>query len=153
LREDAAIWDMVAMIMDQRKDEFPLGAVFEHKGEVRLYQHGDWHEADLHSLHPDVPKYQIEDWRDLATLAGARLRTGAQVLEIIDPVNPDNLYMIGPNIFEAKWGPPVLMMDIEILRGTPGIVVLGEPFEPEHLPGWLAVHFAVTEVVDTLDND
>jgi hypothetical protein len=79
----------------------------------------------------------------LYKLAGADLYSLDEVLAILDPVKPNELHMIGPNIFEALWQPPVRMMDLEILRGTPGVVVLSDPYEPTNRRNWLALRFSV----------
>jgi len=39
------------------------------------------------------------------------------------------LAQLGQNEFEASWGCPIPMMDIEILRGTEGISIIKGPYE------------------------
>jgi len=70
--------------------------------------------------------------------------TGSQVLEIIDPVDPDNLQSFTPGVWTAKWCPPVLGGDIEALKHTPGIEIVKDEYEPKNLPGWVAIDFVVT---------
>jgi len=71
--------------------------------------------------------------------------SGAEVLEIIDPVDPDNLQHVGDGVWEAKWSPAnPHAADIECLRRTPRVKIVKEPFQPEQLPaGWMAVHFTL----------
>lgn len=69
----------------------------------------------------------------------------SQVLDLIDPVDPDNLRHVGAGIYEALWCPPVLEMDIEVLKRTPRVEIKGEVFEPELLPGWAAIRFTIQE--------
>lgn len=73
-----------------------------------------------------------------------RLLTASEVLEIIDPVDPDSLQCF-KGTWMAKWHPPVLGGDIEALKRTPGIEIVKDEYEPENLPGWVAILFRVTE--------
>lgn len=70
------------------------------------------------------------------------LLTGTDVLEIIDPVDPDNLQPFN-GVWVAKWAPPVLGGDIEALRRTPGVTIVKDEYEPDNLPGWSAIDFIV----------
>jgi hypothetical protein len=72
--------------------------------------------------------------------------TAEEVLGLIDPVDPDSLQATDPSHTEwvAKWHPPVLEMDIEVLKLTPCVTITRDAYEPENLPGWVAVHFTVT---------
>ena len=70
------------------------------------------------------------------------------VLEFIDPVDPDSLHSFGGGTWLACWIPGVGEMEIEILRRTPGVVITSDAHEPTHLgdgtlKGWLAVRFIV----------
>jgi hypothetical protein len=64
------------------------------------------------------------------------------VLELIEPVDPDNLQRFG-DLWVAKWAPPVLEMEIEILKRTPQVAFVRE-YEPENLPGWAAIEFKIS---------
>lgn len=66
-----------------------------------------------------------------------------EVWNLLAPVEPDHLEALGNGQYEARWWRPVPMMDIFILQRTAGITIHGEPFEPKHLPGGLAVRFSV----------
>jgi hypothetical protein len=62
---------------------------------------------------------------------------------LIAPAQPDHLDDLGNGLYEARWWKPVPIMDIEILKYTDGVFVDGEPFEPQTLPGGLALRFSV----------
>jgi hypothetical protein len=62
---------------------------------------------------------------------------------LIAPAQPDHLEDLGNGLFEARWWKPVPIMDIEILKYTDGVFVDGEAFEPQTLPGGLALRFSV----------
>ncbi len=66
----------------------------------------------------------------------------AEVLEYIDPVDPDRL-MPGPRpgLWIAWWSPLGAGSHIAILDGTPCVVLVTGPYEPDGLPGWTAVEF------------
>jgi hypothetical protein len=66
-----------------------------------------------------------------------------KILELIDPVDPDQVQHLGEGVYEAKWAPPILEMEIEVLRRTPGIEIISDVLEP--LPGWAAIRFTVQE--------
>lgn len=68
------------------------------------------------------------------------LLSSAQVLELIEPVDPDNLQPTGSGTWLAKWAPPILEGDLEALRRTPGIEIIQER---ELFSGWLAVEFRI----------
>ncbi|MEO8610149.1 MAG: hypothetical protein ABI690_19805 [Chloroflexota bacterium] len=68
----------------------------------------------------------------------------SEVWDFIAPVLPDRLVNLGSGQYEARWWKPVPMMDVEILRGTAGILVHGDPFEPSNLAGGLACRFSVS---------
>lgn len=71
--------------------------------------------------------------------------TKADVLKAIDPCDPDNLHEFEPGVYTATFIPGYGPMDIEILRHTPGVTIVREPYEPEHLdlPNWTAVDFTI----------
>ncbi len=147
--DEAAMWDILLTVLQQREADYPNGVLIQYKGEVRLYQSGDW--QDVIEV-PDVPLFVVQDLRDLATLAGARKHTNAEILALIAPAYPEQIEHIGPNVYEARWAPPVPMMDVEILRGTPGVLVLGEPVEVPLLADWIAVRFTIVDLPDELPN-
>ncbi len=72
------------------------------------------------------------------------LLTGTEVLEMIEPADPDNLQFFNDR-WVAKWAPPILGGDIEALKHTPGITITRNEYEPEGLPGWAAIDFTVGE--------
>lgn len=69
------------------------------------------------------------------------LLSPSDVLEKIDPVDPDNLQRSG-HVWTAKWCLPVLEGDIEALRRTPGVNIIKE-YQPDNLPGWAAIDFTI----------
>jgi hypothetical protein len=69
------------------------------------------------------------------------LVTVSDILRKIDPVDPESIVPLGDGWYEARWCSPVPVMDLEVLRRTEGIEVFGEPFEPDGLPGWMAMRF------------
>jgi len=69
--------------------------------------------------------------------------TRDQVWDWISPAVPDTLDELGENVFEAKWAAPVPAMDIELLRGTKSVRILGEPFEPGHMPDGIGLRFTI----------
>lgn len=71
----------------------------------------------------------------------------AAVWDFIDPARPDSMICRRDFVYEAIWWPPVPMMDIEILRGTEGIEVHGEPYTPGNAPGGLAVQFSIFPIL------
>ena len=76
--------------------------------------------------------------------------SASEVAEIIEPADPDNLQHLGSGVYEAKWSPenPATDLDVTLLPYVPRISVLGNAYEPEHLPGWIAVKFTVSEPED-----
>lgn len=67
-----------------------------------------------------------------------------EVWDFIAPAMPDHLHYLGDGQYEARWWKPVPTMDIEILKYTEGVVIIGEPFEPSTLPGGLALRFSIS---------
>ncbi len=82
------------------------------------------------------------DWRQEARLLHQTL-TRDQVWNWIAPAVPDTLTDLGGNVFEAKWAAPVPEMDIELLRGAEGVRILGEAFEPAHMPDGIGLRFTI----------
>lgn len=70
--------------------------------------------------------------------------TKNDVWDLIAPAVPDHMDDLGNGQYEARWWKPVPVMDIEILKYTEGICISTDPFEPENLPGGLALRFSVT---------
>jgi hypothetical protein len=70
------------------------------------------------------------------------------VWELIKPVQPDHLEELENGVFEARWWKPVPIMDVKMLSYTPGIQIQGQPFEPTHLSGGLAVRFLVVDNIE-----
>ena len=66
------------------------------------------------------------------------------VWDFIAPVAPDFLNYVGNGQYEARWWKPAPTMDIEILKYTEGVVIDGEPFEPQNLTGGLALRFSIS---------
>jgi hypothetical protein len=65
------------------------------------------------------------------------------VWKSIEPAVPDCIEQVAPNVFEARWWKPVPTNDIQILCHANNVEVIGEPFEPQHLPLGIAVRFTV----------
>jgi len=71
--------------------------------------------------------------------------TVSKVLELIDPVAPDNLQHVGQGLYRAKWGPGVPTSgELLILTRTPRIEIIGSPYTPDGLPGWTSIDFMVS---------
>lgn len=68
----------------------------------------------------------------------------ARVWGLLAPAVPDHLKTLDAGIYEAQWWKPVPPMDVEMIIRTPGIHLLGQPFEPENLTKGIAVRFAIT---------
>lgn len=49
------------------------------------------------------------------------------VWDIIAPAVPDSLEEVSDGIYEARWWPPVPMMDVELLRHTEGVILHNTP--------------------------
>lgn len=73
-----------------------------------------------------------------------RILTGADVLKLIDPADPDTIYPNQDGTFVMTWIAPVPPMDVYALRVTPGVEIIQE-FEPENLPGALRVIIRIKE--------
>lgn len=65
------------------------------------------------------------------------------IWKCIEPAVPDCLEQVEPEVYEARWWKPVPTIDLEILRHADGVAVLGEPYEPHHLPAGIAVRFTI----------
>ncbi len=63
------------------------------------------------------------------------------VWQSVEPAVPDCIEQIEEGVFEARWWKPVPLMDIDTIRHINTIQVVGEPYEPEHLPSGMAVRF------------
>jgi hypothetical protein len=75
-----------------------------------------------------------------------KLRTVVDRDEIWDkltPCSPDHIEELSEGIFEAVWASPIPVMDVEILKRTEGVLLLGDAYEPKVLPGGTAVRFSV----------
>jgi hypothetical protein len=66
-----------------------------------------------------------------------------EIWERLTPCTPDHIAELSEGIFEAVWASPIPVMDVEILRRTEGVLVLGDIYEPKVLPGGMAVRFSV----------
>jgi hypothetical protein len=67
------------------------------------------------------------------------------VWDRLTPCTPDYLEELAMGVFEAVWASPIPVMDIEILKRTEGVMLLGEQYEPKILPGGVAVRFSVVD--------
>ena len=85
---------------------------------------------------------QVTNWRQAA--ARRFQLTTHEVWDCINPVCPDSLLCLSDGQYEARWWKPVPMMDVEILKRTESVQVLGDAYEPQELPGGLAVRFAIS---------
>jgi hypothetical protein len=68
-----------------------------------------------------------------------------EIWEKLTPCTPDHIKALSEGIFEAVWAAPIPWMDVEILKRTEGVRVLGDVYEPKMLPGGMAVRFLVIE--------
>lgn len=75
--------------------------------------------------------------------AASRFQSNRDVWDCIDPIRPDSLLCLDNGQYEARWWKPVPIMDIEILKRTESIFVLGDAYEPQDLPGGLALQFSI----------
>lgn len=69
-----------------------------------------------------------------------------EVLELLDPVDPDNLLHLGGGVYEARWMDAwVAAREIVQLCGRrERLCVLSErPERPDGLPTWVSVQFCV----------
>ncbi len=66
-----------------------------------------------------------------------------EIWEWLTPCVPDHIEELSEGIFEAVWASPIPVMDVEILRRTEGVLLLGDAYEPKVLPGGMAVRFSV----------
>jgi hypothetical protein len=83
-------------------------------------------------------------WCSLVERRKLRL-TRDEVWDHIEPATPDSLDEVSDNVFEAKWAAPVPVLDIEILRRTEGIQILGDCFEPKHMPNGVGIRFTIAK--------
>ncbi len=67
------------------------------------------------------------------------------ILEIIDPIDPEKITHVGEGIYRALWCPPVPTGQVGALQDTDRITVITETYNPVHLPTWLAVWFVVLD--------
>lgn len=77
-----------------------------------------------------------------------RSRVGAAISDVwamLKPAVPDCLEATTNERYIAKWWKPVPVMDVEIILRTEGLRVCGEPYEPDDLPGGIAVCFSLAE--------
>ncbi|MDZ4763824.1 MAG: hypothetical protein SGI73_04675 [Chloroflexota bacterium] len=65
------------------------------------------------------------------------------IWKLLEPAVPDCLKQTQPGIYEARWWTPVPNQEIEMLAHIPTIIVVESPYEPDNLPGGLAVLFRV----------
>lgn len=70
------------------------------------------------------------------------LLSPADVLERIDPVDPDHLQALSNGAWLAEWFEPV-GVQIDLLRATRYVTIVGEPFTPEGLPECRAIIFTI----------
>jgi hypothetical protein len=84
---------------------------------------------------------QAKAWRNAAQTTQLPIQ---KVWEYIAPAIPDHLEPLGDGQYKALWWKPVPVMDIEMLKYTEGVVIAGEPFEPNGLSGGLALQFSIT---------
>jgi hypothetical protein len=85
---------------------------------------------------------RAQQWYEFAAQSSIR----APIKEVwgrLKPAVPDCLNELDDGSYIAKWWKPVPMMDVEIIIRTESLVVHGDPYEPDDLPGGIAVHFSV----------
>jgi len=99
-------------------------------------------DADFQDTNIGQVYLQAKNWRKLAD--GSFRVTLDEAWDILLPAVPDHLEDLGNGQFEARWWKPVPVMDIEIIKYTPGIEIHGKTFEPKELPGGLGLRFSFT---------
>ncbi len=67
------------------------------------------------------------------------------ILEIIDPIDPEKITHVGGGIYRALWCPPVPMDQVGALKNTARIKVITKTYNPMHLPTWLGVWFVILD--------
>lgn len=77
----------------------------------------------------------------------------SQVWDILTPVKPDHLEVLGNGLYEARWWSPIPWMDVYLLRHTEGVMVYDEKQNPKALPEGLCVQFALLPTCSTQDED
>jgi hypothetical protein len=77
----------------------------------------------------------------------SKILTNSDVLELIEPADPDSLHLNANGSWEALWSPAnPHAMDIEIIRRTPEITIVCESHFCERLPRWTAILFRIEQV-------
>ncbi|MBN1964851.1 MAG: hypothetical protein JW910_09400 [Anaerolineae bacterium] len=66
--------------------------------------------------------------------------SASEVLDLIDPCDPDNLTHLGQGVYRASWIRPVPPMEPVILRRTPGITIREDVIDER---GWCFITFTV----------
>ena len=70
------------------------------------------------------------------------------VRQCMGATDPDRVQHIGQGIYEARWSPGCFeVSQYEVLRATPSITIVAEPFSPEDILGWTAVRFCLNPVM------
>ena len=91
---------------------------------------------------------ELTDEERLKAIAPLReILSTAEVLEIIEPVDPDKLTHQGDGVYEARWQDLETAAE-EIARlanmNIARVVVISPaPYRPEDLPTWVAVEFCI----------
>lgn len=67
--------------------------------------------------------------------------TFTDVWKLLAPAEPDYLQEIGERLYETRWWPPVPRSEVESVLRIAKLEVLDAPFEPDQIPGGLAVRF------------
>ncbi|MBK8022536.1 MAG: hypothetical protein IPK19_14175 [Chloroflexi bacterium] len=68
----------------------------------------------------------------------------AHIWKVVEPAVPDTIEQVAANVYEARWWKPAPKQEILAFLREPQIRVIGEPFEPHHLPSGIAVRFTVS---------
>lgn len=63
------------------------------------------------------------------------------IWKVLEPAVPDCLKEVEAGVFEARWWTPVPMNEVDMIQFNDEIVILETPYEPENLPGGVAVRF------------
>lgn len=66
------------------------------------------------------------------------------VWNLLTPAVPDCLECLGGGVYQATWWKPVPVKDLEIMMGLKCVELLTEPFQPDNLPGGIAMRFSTT---------
>ncbi len=77
----------------------------------------------------------------------------AQVWDLLSPVKPDHLEVLGNGVYEARWWNPIPWMDVYMLRRTQGVLIRDEKHNTKELPEGLCIQFSLLPSYTSDDED